>query len=204
MKRRILISGFIFLALVTSLFVFRKYTSTDPIISNSFTYESPLGFSIEYPKEATIVEGDPGGLYLEESIDAPLPAVSIKFPRVDTFSENQSHGYYEFQVRVHGGMGKPEWGCNAAAFTTTGETQAGTVMIDGKTAHVFTGMSAGAGNRLEFTRYALCYNDINYSIYDIFASGSDGTPLTEKLEEDIARAKALNKKIIASFRIISQ
>jgi len=142
------------------------------------------GFSLQYPAGATVREGDPQGFYIDPETGNATTIVSIVFPRVDTFSENSSHGYYQYQVRV---MVTPlaRYAC----------TRGGDV-----TPTVTTGGDAAAGNRLNWTLYGYCHGGKLYSVYDMFASGSDGTPLTPKLEADIAAGKVINEQIAKSFK----
>jgi hypothetical protein len=67
---------------------------------------------------------------------------------------------------------------------------------------VFAGEGAAVGNRLKYTRYAFCNGNLLYSIYDVFASGSDGAPLTEKLQADIRVGEKANKAILSSFKLL--
>jgi len=139
------------------------------------------GFSIQYPPSASVREGDPRGLYIEPDTTNATTVVSIVFPRVDTFSENGSHGYYEFQVRVD--ATKAQYAC----------------MVN-PTWQNSTSSGAAAGNRVEYALSSICHGGRIYSVYNIFASGSDGTPLTPKLESDIAAGKILNEQVAKSFR----
>ncbi len=167
-------------------------------------YANPAyGFSLRYPAGAIIREGDPRGLYLAEDIDAPTTTMSIQFPRVDTFNENGSHGYYEFQVRVYADPPEnayPE--CNPRLSFLSDEHADNTAMLAGEPTQIFRGGGAAAGNRVAYTRYGLCHQNRHYSVIDIFASGSDGTPLTAKLEAGIAAGKERNKKIVDSFQFV--
>jgi hypothetical protein len=171
-----------------------------PVPSDWKYFRSPDGgFEFRYPASAKVVAGAGEGMYLDETIDTPTAAFSVVFPRVDTFSENGSHGYYEQRLRIF--FGVPEFGCNPAA--SGFDKPAGTATVAGMQAYVFERSDAGAGNRMEARRYAFCdTRGAWYSIEDIFASGSDGTPLTPKLEVDITRVRADAKSIINSFQLL--
>ena len=156
------------------------------------------GFSIQYPAHLQVIAGSPPNNYLALDSDAPAPAVSIISPRVDTFSENNSHGSYQFIVEVVASDFLPN--CNPElSIMSMPLIASGTAMIDGQTARVFTSSDAAAGTHVSTTGYTICYKNHFYLIADIFVMSSDGTPLTPKLEADIAAGKERNKKIVESF-----
>ncbi len=167
-----------------------------PVIGETYL-NNAFDFSLVYPKEATVYEGDPHGLYLEPETSNATTAVAIVFPRVDTFSENGSHGYYEFRVHV---AIAPMNTCETKDSANTGEHFVQFENLNGITFAVFAGGGAAAGNRVLYTRYGICRGPILFSVYDILASGSDGTPLTPKLEADIAAGKIRNEQIVRSFQ----
>lgn len=164
--------------ILLAIFVFLP--GSKPVTAGWQTYTG-AGFSIQYPNEASVREGDPKGLYIEPDTDNATTLVSIVFPRVDTFSENGSHGYYEFQVRVD--ATKAMFACMVNPVWQNS-----------------TSSDAAAGNRITYSKSSICHGGRIYSVYDIFASGSDGTPLTPKLEADIAAGKIRNQQVVQSFQ----
>ncbi len=162
-------------------------TPPAPVVTELQRYTNTAnGFLLEYPKGATVKEGDPEGIYLDADTNNATTVVSIVFPRVDTFSENGSHGYYQAQVRVTATM-TAKFACAIDSDTTPTVT---------------TGSDAGAGNRLNWTRYGYCHGGKLYGVYDLFMSGSDGTPLTPKLEADIATMKTQSAAVAKSFEFV--
>jgi hypothetical protein len=186
-KKTIIQIGVVLVVLLAVAFIPSKKEVTTPL-SPAWQIYKNIGnnFLLRYPSQASAQEGSPRGLYLEPDTDNATTLVSVVSPRVDTFSENGSHGYFEFQVRV---MASP-----VAKFACARDAD-----IDPT---VTTGGDAGMGNRVSWTRYDFCHGGKLYWVYDIFASGSDGTPLTPKLEADVAAGKEQNKKIAESFRFV--
>lgn len=179
-----------------------------PVSQNDLTESWPVyqnlepQFSFRYPPGSTVVPGSGDGLHLDEPIDFPPVLVSVITPRVDTFSENGSYGYYETRIRVLA-AGDIEHGCDGFNIQASGfDQQVGSTTIAGTTAFIFKRGDGAAGNRVEVIRYALCKDGMGLIIEDVFATGSDGTPLTKKLVSDITLARANNERVVRSIRFV--
>lgn len=179
--------GVVILALLLVLIFVPAKKAVAPAPSDWSTYKNETyNFSIQYPAGPEVREGDPLGIYLEPETSNATTVVSFIFPLVDTFSENGSHGYYQYQVRVTA-TPLAQYACAIGADTKPAIT---------------SDVGAAAGNRVAYTRYGFCHGGRLYGVYDIFASGSDGTPLTPKLESDIAAGKIRNEEITKNFKFL--
>ncbi len=192
------------LALVLVLVPAKKPSDKPPASINLKTYtNAEYGFSVQYPEGGIAGNGTPEGIHLEEDIDTGSAAGYISFPPVDTFSENGSHGHYQYQVRVYADTSDiVRQPCSVMMSILPMEQASGTTVVAGFPAQVWTGGDAAAGTHVSFTRYSLCAGNRYYSLIDLFASSSDGTPLTPKLKADIAAGAAINKQIVQSFKIV--